>query len=177
MADSIDRALVWFRRDLRAEDHAALYHALKDALAVWCVFVFDTDILEALPSRADRRVEFIRHAVMELQEALESLGGGLTVLHGRARELVPQLAAGDRARRGRRASAGRDRASLADIQGPIHPREGRGAYPGGQAVHGVHAVQEYVANEGRRFPGEVVSDRRPSLTPRTERGVPGADLG
>jgi deoxyribodipyrimidine photo-lyase len=92
LTDSIDRALVWFRRDLRAEDHAALYHALRDARMVWCVFVFDTEILDALPSRADRRVEFIRHAVMELQAALEALGGGLTVLHGRARELVPKLA-------------------------------------------------------------------------------------
>lgn len=92
MAGVIDRALVWFRRDLRAEDHAALYHALKDARAVWCVFVFDTEILDALPSRADRRVEFIRSAVVELQAALEAFGGGLTVLHGRARELVPKLA-------------------------------------------------------------------------------------
>jgi deoxyribodipyrimidine photo-lyase len=88
-----DRVLVWFRRDLRADDHAALYHALKDARAVWCVFVFDTEILDVLPGRADRRVEFIRHAVVELKAALEALDGGLTVLHGRARVLVPALAA------------------------------------------------------------------------------------
>jgi deoxyribodipyrimidine photo-lyase len=86
---NLDRALVWFRRDLRADDHAALYHALRDARAVWCVFVFDTGILDALPSRADRRVEFIWHALVELQGALEALGGGLAVLHGEARDLVP----------------------------------------------------------------------------------------
>jgi deoxyribodipyrimidine photo-lyase len=88
-----DRALVWFRRDLRAEDNAALHHALRDSRAVWSVFVFDTDILDVLPGRSDRRVEFIWHAVLELKTALEALGGGLTVLHGRARELVPELAA------------------------------------------------------------------------------------
>ncbi len=93
VGDRHDRALVWFRRDLRADDHAALHHALKEARAVWCVFVFDTEILHALTNRADRRVEFIRHAVVELKAALEVLGGGLTVLHGRARELVPALAA------------------------------------------------------------------------------------
>lgn len=86
---SIDRALVWFRRDLRADDHAALYHALREARAVWCVFVFDTEILDALPERADRRVEFIWHAVAELKVTLEARGGGLAVLHGRARDLVP----------------------------------------------------------------------------------------
>jgi deoxyribodipyrimidine photo-lyase len=34
-------ALVWFRRDLRAHDHAALARALAAARRVYCVFVFD----------------------------------------------------------------------------------------------------------------------------------------
>jgi deoxyribodipyrimidine photo-lyase len=88
-----DRALVWFRRDLRAEDHAALHHALRQARAVHCVFVFDTAILDALGSREDRRVEFIWHAVAELAAAIGALGGGLHVLHGEARALIPSLAA------------------------------------------------------------------------------------
>jgi deoxyribodipyrimidine photo-lyase len=93
MTTRYDRALVWFRRDLRADDHTALSEALRDARAVWCVFVFDTEILDALEHRADRRVAFIRHALVELKASLEAMGGGLRVLHGRARELVPQLAA------------------------------------------------------------------------------------
>ena len=88
-----DRALVWFRRDLRCDDHAALFHALKDARAVHCAFVFDTEILDVLPSRADRRVEFIWDSVTELRERLRALGGELFVLHGRARAQVPALAA------------------------------------------------------------------------------------
>ena len=88
----IDRALVWFRRDLRAQDHTALHHALREARAVWCVFVFDTDILDALDDRADRRVEFIWHAVASLRKDLEAMGGGLEVLHGSAAALVPGLA-------------------------------------------------------------------------------------
>lgn len=87
-----DRVLVWFRRDLRPDDHAALYHALGSARAVSCVFVFDTDILGALPSPEDRRVEFIWHAVTGLRSALEALGGGLTVLHESARTAIPRLA-------------------------------------------------------------------------------------
>ena len=59
----LDRALVWLRRDLRADDHAALHHALRAARQVWCVFVFDRDILDPLP-RADRRVEFIRDSLV-----------------------------------------------------------------------------------------------------------------
>ena len=42
---------MWFRRDLRDFDHAALYHALKDTRAVFCAFIFDREILDALPTR------------------------------------------------------------------------------------------------------------------------------
>jgi deoxyribodipyrimidine photo-lyase len=93
MSPRYDKALVWFRRDLRWEDHAALHHALVSARAVYCAFVFDTEILDALEQSADRRVEFIFESVAELRAALERLGGGLLVRHGRAREEVPRLAA------------------------------------------------------------------------------------
>ncbi|TWO70423.1 deoxyribodipyrimidine photo-lyase [Caenimonas sedimenti] len=86
--------LVWLRRDLRLADHAALYHALKACKQVWLAFVFDTDILDGLPRR-DRRVEFIRESLVELDEALRDAGGpdgGLIVLHGPARREIPRLA-------------------------------------------------------------------------------------
>ena len=86
-------ALVWFRRDLRDFDHAALYHALKTHRRVFCAFVFDSEILDALPSRADRRVEFIHASVVELDAALRARGGGLIVRHGPARDVIPALAA------------------------------------------------------------------------------------
>lgn len=72
-------ALVWLRRDLRCRDQAALYHALRRFERVYCAFVFDTDILDALPRREDRRVEFIHASVTELHEALQAMalnGGG-----------------------------------------------------------------------------------------------------
>ena len=93
-------ALVWFRRDLRSFDHAALYHALRFADRVHCAFVFDTAILDALPSRRDRRVEFIHASLAELDAALDAMaraaggtGGGLIVRHGRAEDEIPRLAA------------------------------------------------------------------------------------
>ncbi len=87
----LETALVWFRRDLRDYDHAALYHALKSARRVWCAFVFDTDILDALPDRADRRVEFIRESLVELHHALAAKGGGLIVRYGPAAREIPAL--------------------------------------------------------------------------------------
>ncbi len=94
----LDRALVWLRRDLRADDNAALHHALAAARQVWCVFVFDTAILDPLP-RADRRVEFIRDSLVDLDAQLRALAqahgvadAGLLVRHGDAKLLLPALA-------------------------------------------------------------------------------------
>ncbi len=87
-----ERALVWFRRDLRDFDHAALHHALRRARQVVCAFVFDREILDALPDAADRRVAFIHASVVELQCALEARGGGLVVRHGVAQDEIVQLA-------------------------------------------------------------------------------------
>jgi deoxyribodipyrimidine photo-lyase len=93
-----DSGLMWFRRDLRASDNAALHHALRHCRRVWCVFVFDRDILEPLP-RADRRVEFIRESLVGLDASLRALGAahghadtGLIVLHEAATRAIPELA-------------------------------------------------------------------------------------
>lgn len=86
------KSLVWFRRDLRSFDHAALYRALKDSSACYCVFVFDHSILQHLPKR-DRRVQFIYQSVLELRQELEKLGGGLIVRYGDPVEEIPRLAA------------------------------------------------------------------------------------
>ncbi len=91
----MNKTLVWFRRDLRDYDHAALAAALADsaAAAVYCVFVFDTTILDLLPNKADRRVAFIRQSLLELDAALRQRGGALLVVHGDPRREIPELAA------------------------------------------------------------------------------------
>ncbi|WP_138857428.1 cryptochrome/photolyase family protein [Inhella inkyongensis] len=84
--------LVWLRRDLRLHDHAALELACRDGAPVLLAFVFDTDILDALP-RQDRRVELILEALLDLEAQLRERhpGLGLIVRSGRAREQIPEL--------------------------------------------------------------------------------------
>jgi deoxyribodipyrimidine photo-lyase len=91
---TFNKTMVWFRRDLRAFDHAALHYALQQspARSVYCVFVYDDAILDELP-RTDRRVEFIHGCIAELAEELRVLGGGLLVRRGTASDTIPQLAA------------------------------------------------------------------------------------
>ena len=94
MEPAFSSGLVWLRRDLRVHDNAALYHALKHCKQVHVAFVFDRTILDALP-QADRRVEFIRESLQDLDNRLAELGGegcGLIVRHGVAEHELPQLA-------------------------------------------------------------------------------------
>jgi deoxyribodipyrimidine photo-lyase len=91
MERNLEGALVWFRRDLRMHDNAALHRALRAARQVWCVFVFDTEILDPLPRR-DRRVEFIHDSLRELDATLRTHGGQLLVRHGWALDELVRLA-------------------------------------------------------------------------------------
>lgn len=84
-------AIFWFRRDLRLEDNAGLYHALKGPLPVLPVFIFDSNILDDLPERKDARVAFIHQAVSGLKAKLEEQGSTLLVLHGKPEQIWPQL--------------------------------------------------------------------------------------
>ena len=89
---NMSNSLVWFRRDLRAFDHAALNQALSSSNRVYCVFVYDSGILDVLP-RDDRRVRFIHASLASLDAELRRLGGYLIVRQGRPLEVIPALAA------------------------------------------------------------------------------------
>ncbi|WP_091876449.1 cryptochrome/photolyase family protein [Massilia yuzhufengensis] len=89
---NMSNSLVWFRRDLRAFDHAALHRALTTSNCVYCVFVYDRDILDPLP-RDDRRVRFIHASIASLDAELRRLGAYLIVRQGRPLDVIPALAA------------------------------------------------------------------------------------
>lgn len=70
-------SVFWFRRDLRLKDNAALYYALKHNENVLPIFIFDSNILNNLDDKTDKRVEFIVKAVEELSEELIKLSSCL----------------------------------------------------------------------------------------------------
>ena len=86
-----DTAICWFRRDLRLEDNAALYHALAENKKVLPLFIFDTEILNALEEKNDRRVEFIHQSLTILKTQLEGLGSSILILYGNPVELFRKL--------------------------------------------------------------------------------------
>jgi len=72
-------SIMWFRRDLRLADNAALYYALRSPHPVLPVFIFDKHILDDLEDKKDARVEFIHTAVSGLHQELLKWGSGLQI--------------------------------------------------------------------------------------------------
>lgn len=83
--------LFWFRRDLRLEDNAGLYHALKSKFPVIPLFIFDTEILDELDDPQDARVNFLHHRIEELSAQLQTLGSSILVRYGKPIEVWANL--------------------------------------------------------------------------------------
>ncbi|MEP7250769.1 MAG: deoxyribodipyrimidine photo-lyase, partial [Ginsengibacter sp.] len=83
--------IFWFRRDLRLDDNAGLYHALKSGNPVLPIFIFDTNILDDLEEKKDRRVEFIRYIIIDLQEKLKKYKSGIRVFYGTPKKSFEHL--------------------------------------------------------------------------------------
>ena len=82
--------LVWYRRDLRTQDHEPLAKACSRG-SVIPVFVLD-DALLFHPETAVARVEFLLHSLRALDARLRELGGRLLIERGRPEQVLPRLA-------------------------------------------------------------------------------------
>jgi deoxyribodipyrimidine photo-lyase len=84
-------SIFWFRRDLRLEDNAGLYHALKGEYPVLPVFIFDTNILDELEDKNDARIAFIHHTLIDIQEELQQWGSSIQVYHDTPLKVFQQI--------------------------------------------------------------------------------------
>lgn len=83
--------IFWFRRDLRLQDNAGLYQALKNSDPVLPVFIFDKTILDKLENKKDLRVQFIHETLEKLKSQLVSIGSDLLIFHGTPLEVYQKL--------------------------------------------------------------------------------------
>ncbi|WP_394346897.1 cryptochrome/photolyase family protein [Pedobacter nototheniae] len=82
--------ICWFRRDLRLEDNAAFYHALKSGNPVLPLFIFDRNILDKLP-KDDARVTFIHQTIETLKVELQKQGSDLLVKYGKPEDIWSKI--------------------------------------------------------------------------------------
>lgn len=75
-------SVFWFRRDLRIDDNAGLYYALKADYPVLPIFIFDTNILDELEEKKDKRLSFIYDQLEKIQKELVKKKSTLHIFHG-----------------------------------------------------------------------------------------------
>ena len=80
----------WFRRDLRLNDNAALYHALNSGKSVLPIFIFDPEILKELPEK-DARVTFIYALLNQINQKQEKQGSQLLIKQGKPLSVFKDL--------------------------------------------------------------------------------------
>ena len=89
--DKTPVTIFWFRRDLRLDDNAGLYYALKDKNPVLCLFIFDRAILDKLEDKDDARVTFLYQTIIELDQELKKHGSSLLVKYNDAGNAWDQI--------------------------------------------------------------------------------------
>ncbi len=92
-----NRAIVWFRQDLRVHDNEAIFNALKNADEIIPVYVFDTRIFEGktrfgFPKTGKFRAKFIIESIKALRNSLRSLGSDLIVRVGEPEKEIFEIA-------------------------------------------------------------------------------------
>jgi deoxyribodipyrimidine photo-lyase len=81
--------LVWFKRDLRLQDHAALHHAALQR-PVLCLYVIEPSLWTEQDA-AHQHYQFLAESLRDLDNALQPLGGKLQILVGEVPSVLDRI--------------------------------------------------------------------------------------
>lgn len=85
-----DLTIIWFRRDLRIHDHAALATACASAGPVLPLYIFEPEQM-AGSKMSGRQFDFLMESLADLDSALRKLGSSLCLRTGTAVEVLADL--------------------------------------------------------------------------------------
>ena len=90
------KIILWYRNDLRIQDHEALFKASEKTSEVIPVYIFDPRLfiehhLE-FPKTGELRYQFLIESVQNLRKNLQEIGSNLIVRTGFPEDILPQLA-------------------------------------------------------------------------------------
>lgn len=87
---NVPPCLIWFRRDLRLQDHSALQKALEEGTPVFPVYILPT--IQESRSMGKAQRAYLHHSLVKLKESLQKLGSDLYVFEGEAQKVLIDLA-------------------------------------------------------------------------------------
>jgi len=83
--------IFWFRRDLRLSDNTALNTALQSDQKVLPIFIFDTEILDQLENKSDRRLDYIHQALEKINNELKNHTSGIRTYLGKPIDIFKDI--------------------------------------------------------------------------------------
>ncbi|MDA7810245.1 DNA photolyase family protein [Flavobacteriaceae bacterium] len=83
-------AIFWFRRDLRLNDNAGLYHALKNNSKVLPIFIYDKNTLDKL-NGSDHRLDFIEFSLKKINTLLIKKNKSVSIYYGKPLNIFLEL--------------------------------------------------------------------------------------
>lgn len=83
--------IFWFRRDLRLSDNTALNAALQSDQKVLPIFIFDTEILNQLENKSDRRLDYIHQALEKINNELKNHTSGIKTYLGKPIDIFKDI--------------------------------------------------------------------------------------
>ena len=89
--ENISPAILWFRKDLRLDDNAALHAAIDAGGPVIPVYIHEPEHLNVGPL-GGAQVWWLHHSLDALKSALKSLGSDLTLVTGKAEDVLAEIA-------------------------------------------------------------------------------------
>ena len=82
--------IVWFKKDLRLQDHLPLAEAIAAKMPIILLYIFEPSIMQAIDAD-ERHYRFINQSIMQLQQVLQPLQHTVEVAYGETVETFTLL--------------------------------------------------------------------------------------
>jgi len=83
--------IVWYKRDLRTQDHEPLFRASEEGLPILLLYIFDSEIISQ-PDISVRHLRFVHQSLEEMNQNLELTGHRLNVCYGKSADIFQAIA-------------------------------------------------------------------------------------
>ena len=75
--------IVWIKRDIRTQDHAALQAAERSGIPYRIIYLFEPSLIDHADT-SERHLQFIYHAILDFNQRLKPYGRQIEIFHGEA---------------------------------------------------------------------------------------------
>ena len=82
--------IVWLKRDIRSQDHAALFRAEHSDMPYYIIYIFEPEIIE-YPDTSQRHLQFIYHSIIQLNHKLKPFNRTVNMFFGDALSVFEYL--------------------------------------------------------------------------------------